>query len=514
MVRLTIYDILLYTSAYATALGFFAAAISILLSPFHPQEWWIWVVAALLGLLAPFLVYRLKRTARKRTANFLYSPVGDSLVAWLSRSYIALAAIAFLSPFAWFCTGAFYGAWNPAELGFATMITFYLLKFVDYQVITEPRRRLTHVYAAVFVFLALLQFVFLSPLSELQFLHGLDFMLPAFAAFTLVTHGFWMRSVYSERKQSILQAHPRLYFEIPYRGVYNVVAGMILMAYLYVQLLLGSRNLEVAVGAILAILILMMMVIPFTVYLGACLKEMHQVRYGKEYKKLRPKVEKDSWDNEVVAKSKLARVIHSFVYLLVGLSLFSATYLVYLFALTLKIPYLVSALLCVFGVFPTQSYRMGSQATRLKDFMNLFPHVVDSQDVRGLVGVVLAIYGIAIGIFIAGLFLLRTYGLESTLLSVSGIEITNVALLAVVLVVSFLVVTSVSVSLYASRDVARKRLNHMLAVLVVVTYLSVLVSVNLVISIVIDLVVAALLNALATVFFFILIVRVRKYLRK
>ena len=394
------------------------------------------------------------------------------------------------------------------------MIAFYLLKFVDYQVITEPRARVTHVYAAVFVFLALLQFVFLSPLSELQFFHGLDFMLPAFAAFTLVTHGFWMRSIYSEREQSILQTHPRLYFEIPYRGVYNVVAGMILMAYLYLQLLLGSRNLEVAVGAILAILMLMMMVIPFTIYLSACLKEMHQVRYGKEYKKLRPKVEKDSWDNEVVAKSKLARVIHSFVYLLVGLSLFSALYLVYLFALTLKIPYLVSALLCVFGVFPTQSYRMGSQATRMKDFMDLFPHVADSQDVRGLVALILAVYGIAIGVFVAALFLLKTYGLESTLLSVSGIRMTNVALLAVLLVVSLLVVTTFSVSLYASRDAARERLDRMLAVLVVVTYLFVLVSANLVLSIVMDPAVAALVNALAIVFFFVLMIRVRKYLGK
>lgn len=503
--RSSIYRVLLYTSAYVTALGFFLFFISILLSPLNPPEWWIWIVAVPLGLLAPFLVYR-----RKRTTDFLFSPISGSLATWLSRSYIALAAIAFLSPFVWFCTGALYGTWNPAELGFATMVAFYLLKFVDYQVITEPRVRMTHVYAAVFVFLALLQFVFLSPLSALQIFHGLDFMLPAFAAFTIVVHGFWMRSVFYEREQSMLQTHPRLYFEIPYRGVYNIVAGTFLMVYLFLQLLLGSRNLEVAFGAMLSALVLIMIVIPYFFYLSACLKEMRLLRYGKEYRKLRPKVERDSWDNEVVAKSKLARVIHSFVYLLVGLSLFSAVYLVYLFALTLKIPYLISALLCIFGVFPTQSYRMGSQATRLKDFMDLFPHVADSQDVRGLVSLVLAVYGIAIGVFVAALFLLRTYGLESTLLSVSGIRITNVALLAVLLVVSLLVVTTFSVSLYASRDVAKEKLDRMLAVLVVVTYLSVLVSANLVLSIVMDPAVAALVNALAIVFFFVLMVRLRK----
>jgi hypothetical protein len=307
---LTTYNIVLYTSAYAIALGSFALLTDIILSPFHPQEWWIWIIAAPLGLLAPFLAYR-----RKQTIHFLSSPVGDSLATWLSESYIALAAIAFFSPFAWFCTGAFYGNWSPADLGFATLLAFYLLKFVDYQVITEPRVRMTHVYASVFVFL--------TPLSELQIFHGLDFMLPAFAAFTIVVHGLWMRSVFSERKQSMLQTHPRLYFEIPYRGVYNVVAGVFLMVYLYLNLILESKYMEVTFGAVLVVLILIMLVVPYLAYLSSCLKEIRLLRYGKEYRKLRPKVEKDSWDNEVAAKSNPARVVHGFVYLLVGLSLFS-----------------------------------------------------------------------------------------------------------------------------------------------------------------------------------------------
>jgi hypothetical protein len=78
-----------------------------------------------------------------------------------------------------------------------------------------------------------------------------------------------------------------------------------------------------------------------------------------------------------------------------------------------------------------------------------------------------------------------------------------------------LLASSLSIPLYVSRDVTKEKIDRVFAALVAITYISVLVSGNLFFSILMhNPVVAAFGNASAVVLLFVLMIKVRKYLRK
>jgi hypothetical protein len=473
------------------------------------QVWWDVVAALPLGLLGPLVIVR-----RKLVSGFLLSPLKEPTSVRLSRLYMAMAAIAFLSPFGWFCISAFYGVWNAAELGFATLVAFYLLKFTDYQVIAEPRLRITHIYSGVFVILAMLQFVLLTPLSLLLPSPSLDRVFAVLAASTILVHGFWIRSVCYEKQDWMLENHARLYFELPYRGAYNVVAGIALMAYLFLGLLGATKTLEAAVITVLYFIVLLLTARPYLAVVIQYGRNTALLRTGKGYKDMRRKIDKDSWEQEVVAKLLLARVLHGLVYSLIILSVVAVVYLGYLFLITWNYQYLLAASLCAIGIYPTQSYRMGSRATRLRELARVFSGATKNRDVRGLVMIVLAVYAVAATAFGTALFVLRPFGMEAAVFNIWGVGVTNVAFLAVLFVASLLVVPSLSMALYLSPDVPAKKLNKIIALLLVITFLLLLASVNLILYVVMTPVVASFANALALVFFCFFVIKARSYLRK
>jgi hypothetical protein len=235
---------------------------------------------------------------------------------------------------------------------------------------------------------------------------------------------------------------------------------------------------------------------------------------GKGYKDMRRKVERDSWEQEVVAKSLLARALHGLVYSLLILSVVAVVYLIYLFIVTWNYQYVLAASVCAIGIYPTQSYRMGARGTRLRELLRVFPNTTKDRGYRGLVMIVLAIYAVAATAFGTALFALRPLGMEGVVLDISGIGVTNVALLAILFVASLLVVPSLSVALYLSSDVPAKKSNRILALVFAVTYLILVASVNLIFYVVMTPVVASLANAVVLVFLFLFSFGARNYLRK
>jgi len=505
----SIRKLILQISAFIIAYCFFGMVLLIIESYLKIQVWWDVVAALPLGLLGPLVVVR-----RKLVSGFLLTPIKEPTAFRLSRLYMTLATVAFLSPFGWFCIAAFYGDWNPAELGFATLLAFYLLKFVDYQVIVDPRLRITHIYSAVFVFLAIGQFILLIPLSEFWPFRDLGSVLPALAAYTILAHGFWIRSVYYERQEWIRENHAKLYFEMPYRGAYNVVAGIVLMVSFLLGLPSATRTLETTAMTVLYVALLLLMARPYLGILIRYGKETALLRIDKRYRDLRRKTGKDSWEQEVAAKSLLARVLHGLVYSLIILSVLAVAYLGYLFIATWNYQYALGASLCAIGIYPTQSYRMGARATRLRELATVFTGATKDRDVRGLVMIVLAIYAIAAAAFGAAFLVLRPFGMETTVLNILGVGVTNVALLAILFVTSLLVVPAFSVALYVSPDVPAKKSNKILGLMLFVTFLLLIASVNLILYFVMTPVVASLANALALVFFCFLVIKATSYLRK
>jgi hypothetical protein len=189
-------------------------------------------------------------------------------------------------------------------------------------------------------------------------------------------------------------------------------------------------------------------------------------------------------------------------------------YLGYLFIATWNYQYVLGASLCAIGIYPTQSYRMGARATRLRELATVFTGATKDRNVRGLVMIVLAIYAIAATTFGAAFLVLRPFGMEITVLNILGVGVTNVALLAILFVTSLLVVPAFSVALYVSPDVPAKKSNKILGLMLVVTFLLLIASVNLILYFVMTPAVASLANALALVFFCFLVIKATSYLRK
>jgi len=476
---------------------------------FHIQGWWDLFAAFPLGLLGPLLMSR-----SKEISTFLGQPLNEGVSSKLYRIYISLAAIGFLSPFGWFCVGLVFGEWDLPQLGFSTLMAFYLLKFVDYLVVIKPRCRMTHIYSILFALLGIVQFFLLTLLSRYLTIKIPEYSISMLAGYMVLLHGIWIRSVYDEKEVFIEQTHPRLYLELPYRGAYNVVVGMFFLGSLILQMTLGARLMEVKLMGLMATFLIIILAMPYVYLLRWSWSFIVKVQVDRRYRKLRQKSEKDAWEESVISKSNLARTVHGFVYTLIVLSIVAGLSSVCMFIFTWNFSYVVNAVLCLFSVYPTQSYRMGSRRTRLRDFLSLIPTAIDRRDISKLLEVMLAIYFAMVGVFLFAIWPLRTSGLESQLLHVFGVSVTNVTLLVVCLVASLVLVTSFSMQIHRAQKISMKQLNRLLLFLVWIVIVFFFVSLSLALYVLLNHLAASAILAFAIVSFFLVTYKTRQYLNK
>jgi hypothetical protein len=84
---------------------------------------------------------------------------------------------------------------------------------------------------------------------------------------------------------------------------------------------------------------------------------------------------------------------------------------------------------------------------KLREYVNIFPFTFQRKSIRELIGFALAVYSIAIAFFLPAIYEIQKWNLEKTVFQVSGLEVTNLMLLAVLSVASLVIVASISYAL-------------------------------------------------------------------
>jgi len=453
----------LYIGAFIVAYAMFQPVLLLINITFlRIPGWWDMVFGVPFGFLGLIVVKH-----REAIREFMMTQVSEHTSSQVSRIYVIVATLGFLSPFAWFLIGGIQGTWNFVNLAMSTVAPFYLLKFVDFLVFSPPRLKITHLFSICYVILVVAQLPLPILLSG-QLAADESPLVVELLALTVILYGLWVNSLASEKEELLLQRHPGLYLDMIYRGAYNALAGHLLLANMFIGFGLRTSVRELTPLSMIMGFAMILFALRWVKPLSSYAKFRADLKIKKEYRKLRVKEEKDNWHQDIISKSALARMVHFLTSSIMVLSAVSALTLVFLSRMDSSS--LTIAVLCLAGILTTLSYLARSKGTSLRHSLGAFPHAYRKRDARELIERAKSVFVVALGLLSVAIFEVKPFGLEVTVLSVDGAQITNTAILLALLIASVILIVFLAFH-YPKRDIGIKELNRTLGVL----YLTVLI---------------------------------------
>jgi hypothetical protein len=471
---------------------------------------WSGYVSALVFCGVGLIIVRKKQAIN----SFLSSPLKQHIAGRLSAVYNMLAGTIFLSPFALFIYQTLFGTVDFFTLSFAALCLFFLSKFIDYQTIITPRTVEAVIFSALFVLFSAIQLIVL-PLgfSNLN-VEQRNLISGGLTSSVVFTQGYWILVMLSASPNELPEHHPRLYYdEMPYRGMYNIIAGFSLMGMLYVNSIFSAKSLALSVLAGISTVFIAFVMAPCLRAFVKQRRRMSEIMTMHKYKKLADSIKKDNWENEVVSRSLIARFLNTISWSILTFSVFVGAYAIYHCLYTGDYAYFVSTLVLFLMIFTTAHYRIATKGERIQDLFTIFrSRKIYPAEIRRYTDLALIWYAICSGITLGFMIPMRSMGIENNVLTVGDIEITNLTLLTIFFVSTLIVVAYLSFFLFRRPGLSdwEKGSRRTLQILILLIGLSMVVSISVVLYSLLQSTPASIASAIATVLFLILFFRAMK----
>lgn len=490
-------DFLLFVAKMLTLLGF-GGMMGVAFGMFFDWDQWMTIpfsaIVVILGLWAT------RRASG--ISDFIASEISQSWATRLSTIYILLAATLFLSPFALFLYFILVEVLDFGLLTFSILLLFYLLKFVDYQAIVTPKTIEANLFSILFIALSMV-LVNIIPISYSAWSPELrKFVETSLVSVTIFTHGAWILSMYNASSEKLRETHPKLFYDdMPYRGLFNILAGFFLIGSLYIDFLLSPRStVHLVAGGINAFMIVLLI----TPYLHAFIKQRRfiaEVMTRKKYRKILAKMRKDNWESEVLSKSLVARFLNTIIWCILLFATFVALSTLHYCIYTGSLWNLVPVVVLFSMIFTTFHYRIGTRGERIQTFFAIFGNrELLPSEIHRLTEFALIWYSICAGIVVSALFSIRGTHLEKLIYATRSWKITNVHLLAVIFIFTLVMIFYISYRLFGrptGDGIDEKRRG--LQMLMVMMGLTLIISINAVFYSLFEPLSAAVLNSLALI---------------
>lgn len=474
-----------------------------------------WVVA-----LLTIIILSLGLMATKKSEEiyaYISSPLSQEIAIRLSVIYNLFAVTLFLYSFAPFAYGALFGILDLSTLSVSILLLFYLLKFVDYQTIITPRTIETNIYSILFICLSAIQLIVL-PFIYSTLTPELNYSVATGStALVLFTHGAWILSMYRASPEELPRFHPRLYYDdMPYRGIYNIIAGLFLIGSMYCNLVFSPRSTQQLVYGIITIIIISIIISPYLQTFVRQRKFMAKIMTDRKYRKILAKMRKDKWEDEVLSKSLVARFFNKIVWSTLLFASFVGLSTMYYCIFTGNFGYLISTVVLFSLIFTTLHYRIGTRGERIQALLTMFKEnkKLSVEEIHRFTDLALIWYSICAGIIVGSVFLIKSTSLEKIVFVIGASEITNVTLLIVYFVFALIMIFYLSFYLFA-RSVKRsvdKTNTRVLQTLILLTGLTMIISINTVFYALLSPLNAAIFNSFAIVLLVFLFVKATRTL--
>jgi len=237
-------------------------------------------------------------------------------------------------------------------------------------------------------------------------------------ALVLFTHGIWILSMHRAAGEELAHAHPKLYYdEIPYRGLYNIIAGFFLIGGIYCKFVFYPKSVEQFTSSLLTVITLSILMAPFLQAFIKQRKFMIKIKTDRKHRKILAKIRKDKWENEILSKSPLTRFLNKFVWTILIFSVFVGLSVAYYSIYTGSFEYFIPMLILFSLVYTTLHYRIATRGEKIQTFLAMFKEKhLSTSHIRRYTEYALIWYGICAGILLGAIFPIKSAGLERPLI--------------------------------------------------------------------------------------------------
>jgi hypothetical protein len=420
------------------------------------------------------------RKKGKAFNTYFSSSISQENASRLSGFYNLIAASILIYPFLFFTYETSLGILDLSILSFSALALSYLLKFIDYQTIITPRTIEANVYSSLFIFFSAIQVIVFPVVSSTLTLELRNTIGSAFTSLVIFIHGVWILSMFKASPKELAVDHPRLYYDdMPYRGIYNIVAGFFLIGGMCFNILLSGKSIPQSILAVFIVFVISLSMAP---YLRAFVKQrkfMAEIMTSRKYRKEAAKIKKDKWENEVVSRSLVARYLNTTSWSILIFSAFVGIVTLHYSLFTGNFAYLIPAFILLSLVFTSLHYRVATKGERIQDFFRIFRRrKLYPTEIRQFTELALIWYGICSAIFFSFIIPIKGTSLDTKILVIGAFEITNVTILAVFFIFSLIAILYISLYLFRrpSSENADERNRKALQVLVWLTGLTTIVA--------------------------------------
>lgn len=432
---------------------------------------------------------------RKKLKNLFPSKLSDRTASHVSTIYNLFACAVFLFPFVLFMYSAFSGKLDFLFLSYSILSMFFLLKFVDYQTLIKPKSIEANICSIFFLSASTLQLVilpFVFPFIPQNMIEPIGVTV---LTFVLFTHGVWILTMRKSAGKDLADIHPKLYHEeLPYRGLYNILGAYWFMGSSFISFIFNPQSINQQIMSVFAIISIYVLMAPIMLNFVRLQRRIKIIKTKRKYRKLYQKIKKDNWENEIVSKSVIAKILNNLIWLLLTLSIVIGVSLVYYFIFTGNSLFLIYAIFLFVSTFTTLHYRVSTRGERPFELTMLFKGKnLTTAKLKRLTNLSLVWYAISIGVLVGEIFFIATSEFKEKIFEIAGLEVTNLMLLVLFFVFSMIVLFASSIYLYLlpSRGTVNKRNIQVLSLLIILTGVTLIVIIDVMLIIILPVVFAA-----------------------
>jgi hypothetical protein len=243
-------------------------------------------------------------------------------------------------------------------------------------------------------------------------------------------------------EEDLKLTHPRIYYDDgPYRSLFNILLGFFLFGGLILNSAFSSRSiLQTALGTFFVAFIAFAMAPTLRKFISQR-RHMHEIKTMNKYKKLARDIRNDNWEDEVIAKSRIARILNTIVWSIAVFSIFVGGALVYYTVYSWSFLYLTMSIFVFLSAYTTIHYRISTKGERIQDLIKIFKNEkLTASEIRRYTNLALIFLGIVLSLLFMAIYALHATKLERTILTFGAFEITNVVILTLFSVVMLILI--------------------------------------------------------------------------